>query len=190
MKTLKPKKPDRRPAGDHSYADLYNKAEAALRNPEFIKIAILADSPNAAETAGRSQGLHWHIRRMIHALARIKRDYPKQFWNMDTENIYARRNTVADTIRFKAKEQRNRLALFLGQHRSLRTARAGNGDPAFRGTDTGQQACGNWHIFRIPRGQGWAGNRKHASRLIHLKGKQQTFSQAAYLYFPSPLRVA
>jgi len=61
----------------------------------------------------------------------------KRFWHLVTQNLYAWRNTAADTNRCKAKGQQNHLALFLGQHRSLCATRAGDGNSAFRRPDPG-----------------------------------------------------
>ena len=77
-----------RPNGTHSYFDLVLKAEIAINNPEYLRIAVSADSPSSAEKIAKDKGYKAKIIKSIHAASRIKRDYQIKFYRLpQVENL-------------------------------------------------------------------------------------------------------
>src|SRR5664279_433763 len=92
------------------------------------------------------------------------------------EELYARRDSHTDAIRLDKKRQRNAVALFLGQHRGLRTSRTSPRYTQCNGTDTGYTAPGNRHLFGISGDQSRAFSaqvapRKFSERYIHSRAR-------------------
>lgn len=66
----------------HTYFDLLLKAEIALNNSDYLKIAIFADSPSSAEKVSKDRNYKARIIKSIQSAARIKRDYPEKFFTL------------------------------------------------------------------------------------------------------------